>query len=324
MRAQMIARNAENSRGVVIPMLAILMFSMVMMIGILVDIGRLEYIARQLQWAADTVALTAVNRLRTWRYDDPTATCHGNPAATCPDFEYTQVEEWRETKKAALVALKQAQILELNQTARDSLDHPADGELATYHGFRFNNDGTGAGGHETFHDCRNTVNTTDDDSYNNDTAKRGNLTVQMDRGVFCYAQASLGAPCVRTWVPLEGPNTIATTPGYDYRNHYCMANGVEVFLTLADVDFFFVKIFGIAKKDQMRGKSRTYLNMPNTCCQELCCGSFINMQCSGGVAPYGTPTGEWSPSPPTQCTPAEDAYWPVGAPTGTPTALDCS
>lgn len=187
----------KNNLGGIVVLTALMAFALVAIIALVIDLGRLQFLKRQLQNAADAAALAGVNQLR---------------SHSPPDVE---IDEWQLVKKGVLLALSRSSIGQLSELGRDELkNNPSAG------GFVF---GTHGQGEETCHDL---------EYYHGDSGRADNLSVVVRRGVFCYFDDS-GTP-KRRWCPLEGS-----------LHNYCMANAVEVQLSITDVRASFARIFGL-------------------------------------------------------------------------------
>ena len=77
--------------GTVLVVVALLLFALIGILGLVIDIGRLHYIHRQLQNAADAAALAGVNQVRD--HDPP-----------CVPFD-----KWTNIKKAVVETLANSQ-----------------------------------------------------------------------------------------------------------------------------------------------------------------------------------------------------------------------
>lgn len=154
--------------GGILVMTALMTFALVAIVALVIDLGRLQFIKRQLQNAADAAALAGVNQLR-----------EKSPPGV-------KLNNWQDVKKAVVLTLSQSPISELSAAARGLLE--ADGG----YGFVFGKKNGSTGqlvGADTCHDLPN---------YKGDTGCADNLTVTVRRGVFCYDGS------VRILCPLEG------------------------------------------------------------------------------------------------------------------------
>lgn len=202
----------DDASGGIIVLTALMSFALIAIVALVIDLGRLQFLKRQLQNAADAAALAGVNQLRQ----------HSPP--------YVRVDEWQIVKKAVMLALSRSSIGELSDLGREQLArNPAN------NGVIFGAQGQGQ---ETCHDL---------DFYRGDSGAADNLSIFIKRGVFCYFDDE-GVP-KRRWCALEGsPQT------------YCMANAVEVELSLSDVSASFAHIFGLADLIDMTAAATAFMD----------------------------------------------------------------
>ena len=156
--------------GAVVVFFLIFAAAMVALLGLVIDLGRLEFAYREAQNAADAASLAAVNELR------------GAPPPLPPAVTEQQ---WRHSKLAVPAALSATGLFGLDSAAAASLD-PA-GDCGTR--FAFAAGTTTTPWDYMFGSCNNTT----------DTGQAGNLTVKVTRGVQCLDAATHTA----SWLSLE-------------------------------------------------------------------------------------------------------------------------
>ncbi len=222
------ARPAVEKGGVMIFFLFVIIAG-VALLGLIVDVGRLLVLQRQLQNAADAGSLAGVLQLRS---------------------PYGSVE-WAHSKLAVLAIVKQAVLSGLDPAA-DAAIHSSpetfrlDGPLGST-------------------DCRPTAN--DITGYTFECGTRGNLTMRVSRGIWCFEDA----PSVRRrWCSVE-----ETVPGSGAANPLWLgANSVRVDVRLANIETTFARVFLIDRINRIGAQAISEMGpSPPTCgvfrCRDL-------------------------------------------------------
>ena len=216
------SRLVDDQRGAVLVLTCLVLIVLIAVGGLVIDLGRLQVILRQMQSAADSASLAGVTQLE-------------NPA---------DITGWRNVKKATLAAISRTKIHELDPVAKQALAQ----QTARY-----------TSGGATFHDCPD---------YQNMESEFGNFEVRTQRGVFCY-DPNLSGGFIRRWFTLE-----------DKPNYFCLANSVEVTLTVRELEASFAKVMVGDRLLPVSITATAHLNVPNTCGQDLCSSLGID---SNGV-----------------------------------------
>lgn len=218
----------DSERGGVILFFAIMLFAIIALIGLVVDSGRLLVMQRQLQNAADAGSLSGVLMLR--------------PPVL--------VDNWAKSKLAVLAIVKTANISGLDSAADSSIHQSPE---------TFRLDGLA-----NPPDCRETAN--DIVGYEYECGTRGNLTVRVSRGIWCYE----AAPSIRRrWCSVEqkaaggGPNPL-----------WQLANSMRVDVTLRDIETTFAKIFLIDRIAKVSAQAISHLDTPTPSCGVARCADL--------------------------------------------------
>lgn len=187
-----------------------------------------------------------------------------------------RVQGWQNAKPAALAVLTRASIPFLNTAAQTAI---RDQSLQFRNGAATLNDPTG---------------------YQNDSAvaTQGNLSIRLERGVFCYQGNS------RAFLSLEAGG------GCD------SANGVKVDITLSEVPTYFARMLGQAQGGIVKSSATAVLRDTTGSCTSPVCGNYDTNLTTVGVqlpttctsptpsasptaspSPYSTPRWNATPSP---------------------------
>jgi uncharacterized membrane protein len=161
----------HQERGVVLVFFALSLFSLISIIGLVLDIGRLEVALRSLQHAADAAAIAGTNQL---------------DVAEVGSADEESIR-YKDVKLAVLSMLTTGEIIGLNAAAKSAL---CIGQAS------------GCMPSGRFNAPSGTPTSIDWSEYDRDTAEMGNLIVKVERLIYCFAGTSL-APERKTY-PLDG------------------------------------------------------------------------------------------------------------------------
>ncbi len=208
-------------RGVTLPFAAISLVALLGIVGLALDTTMTLLAIRDAQRSLDAASLAAVNSLR-------------HPS---------KLDGWRNAKKAALAALSINRLIGLDSAARSSLQ-----SSSVPGSFRFD---AFTSSHTPF----------DEAGYDRNTGLRGNLSVTLVRGLFCYdPDPDHPGSFIRRWYSLEK----------DFPSRYCYANSVRMRAEIRHIPTSFIRVLGMSVVPKIFVLSTAYVKPPNSCGFPLC------------------------------------------------------
>lgn len=235
-------QKGKDERGVALIFFLFSLFAILAILAIVIDLGRFETIIRSLQHTADAAALNAATTLN----------AEDTYSSLSENITYANV------KKAVLTILTHGEMIGLDDAAKASLciNQPESCSIDPTT-FRFDDASSVA----TYPDYPN---------YGNITGSRGNLTVTVQRFIFCYSNNS--AQPVRNYFNLDDPTF---TPK---NTQFCKANAVKVIITMRDINIFFGRILGMTSLSSVTATSIAVMNQPmplsGAVCQSTTCSAL--------------------------------------------------
>lgn len=211
----------RSEGGVTLPFAAISLVALLGIVGLALDTTMTLLALRDAQRSLDAASLAAVNSLR-------------NPS---------RIDGWKNAKKAGLAALSINRLIGLDATALSSLESSSAPES-----FRF--------------DAVTTSNTPlDDVGYDRNTGVRGNLSITLVRGLFCYdPDPDHQGSFIRRWYSLDK----------DFPSRYCYANSVRMRAEIRHIPTSFIRVLGMSVVPRILVLSTSYVKPPNSCGFPLC------------------------------------------------------
>lgn len=208
-------RRPENGAVLVLMLLLTIVFLGVC--ALVVDLGRMFIVVRELQNDSDASSLAGVNAL------------HKHTAGKLNDLS---PYFWQQVKPRVRGILESYKILSTEMVTDENTfsDEPSESSKYDLPGFK------------------GTVLQTSG-------SKGSPIWVKVERGIECYQGGT------RTWVSLE-----------PYPKRYCLSNAVHVDIKVRNVPFYFAKIFGVLKKDELYRRAVAHIRPapPGNCFQPLC------------------------------------------------------
>lgn len=212
---------SQDEHGAVFPFLAVCIFALVVIMGFVLDLSRMEATIRQAQSAVDAAAIAGATLLET----DALANVQ------------EEVDDWAKVKRAVLLTLSTSGVRGLDSEASTSLCIDED---ACTPAFRFDDAASSA----SSYDCPD---------YDRVTGTRGNLGVTVSRLLYCYWRAPWENPA--TAVISRQIFSLENNP-----THFCKANAVGVELSLSGLGTSFSRLMGIHEMSTIRVNATAYMN----------------------------------------------------------------
>lgn len=218
-------------QGGVLIFFVFVIIAAVALLGLVVDVGRLLMMQRQLQNAADAGSLSGVLLLR-------------------PGYSTT---DWTQSRLSVLAIVKTAVLNGLDSTAGAALH-------STPETFRLDGPANPPACYATANDVP---------GYRFECGNRGNLTIRVSRGIWCFHQ--VGTKWTRRWCSVEeksgpGPN--------DAHALWQQANSMRVNIDLSNIETTFARIFLIDRINRVGAESISELGPVPALCPGTTCTAY--------------------------------------------------